>query len=351
MLVNFLASAQSMALSPVEQAEVRAALSAQMLHVSSASLALTSREKEEGRASLLTFMRAHPLRSSVGQRWGIRRLSFAALRSALAIALTGGTVAYAAEGSLPGDFLYPVKIHVTEPVIASLSLTDKSRAQWEVRTIDRRLTEAKTLQEQSSSPERHVILTEQMDRNVHDLQQYLNTLPEQDDRQDVRKELLSHLSEHEGTISALRSTFGLSDALRGLIREVAQEELGAPGEHRQVPLPSSGTAALLKQFQAERSRTESHEDSEWESSSSSLSSTYSLLPAFSSSVSHRQDRIEEGREKRSTDHRTRSLLRIVEPRSPLLFEDGDSSSSSEHSAYRSSASSDTSQEHSGERDD
>ena len=59
--------------------------------------------------------------------------------------LVGGSVSFAAEDTAPGDALYPVKIHMNEPVRSVLSFTPESRAQWELRLVERRLEEVEKL--------------------------------------------------------------------------------------------------------------------------------------------------------------------------------------------------------------
>lgn len=62
----------------------------------------------------------------------------------LIVAVSAGTVA-AAETALPGDVLYPIKVHVTEEVRATLAVTPKAKADWAVNRAERRLEEAATL--------------------------------------------------------------------------------------------------------------------------------------------------------------------------------------------------------------
>lgn len=59
----------------------------------------------------------------------------------------GGGISYAAEGSLPGDTLYPVKVHVNEKVQSALALSDESEARLQTRLVERRLHEAESLAE------------------------------------------------------------------------------------------------------------------------------------------------------------------------------------------------------------
>ncbi|MBX4192054.1 hypothetical protein KW798_01035 [Candidatus Parcubacteria bacterium] len=69
--------------------------------------------------------------------------SFAAL--VLVFLVVGSSTAYAAQGSLPGDLLYPVKIGVTEQVELALATTPQAKIDTEVRLADRRVSEAQTL--------------------------------------------------------------------------------------------------------------------------------------------------------------------------------------------------------------
>jgi hypothetical protein len=68
-------------------------------------------------------------------------LPFAVL---LVMGLGTGT-AFAAQGALPGDILYPVKIHVNEAVEVALATTPAQKAQTEESIADLRVVEAQTL--------------------------------------------------------------------------------------------------------------------------------------------------------------------------------------------------------------
>ena len=59
--------------------------------------------------------------------------------------LVGGTVTYAAERSLPGDVLYPVKIYVNESVKSATKVTPQSRVKFEEEKILKRFTEVESL--------------------------------------------------------------------------------------------------------------------------------------------------------------------------------------------------------------
>jgi len=78
--------------------------------------------------------------------WNFAFNKFAYVTSILLIvAMTGGTLAYADEYSLPGDMLYPIKRNITEPMHSILANTPSARAEWEATKAMRRLSEAELL--------------------------------------------------------------------------------------------------------------------------------------------------------------------------------------------------------------
>ena len=62
--------------------------------------------------------------------------------------VSGSGISFAAEGALPGDFLYPVKVAVNEEIRARLAFSDEAKTEWEAARVERRLEEAETLAEQ-----------------------------------------------------------------------------------------------------------------------------------------------------------------------------------------------------------
>lgn len=59
--------------------------------------------------------------------------------------MLGGGVSFAAENSLPGDTLYPVKVDVNEEVRGAFTFGAEAKAEWETRLAERRLEEAEQL--------------------------------------------------------------------------------------------------------------------------------------------------------------------------------------------------------------
>lgn len=87
-----------------------------------------------------------PLSTSVYYHLFVHSYNPMPLIAGLIIALfLGGGTSYAAEGSLPGDLLYPVKTHVNETVLASLAVSPEAQANVQADIAMRRLDEAQRL--------------------------------------------------------------------------------------------------------------------------------------------------------------------------------------------------------------
>ncbi len=69
----------------------------------------------------------------------------------LSVSFSG--VSLAAEKSLPGDFLYPIKIGSNEKIVDFLKFSDKSKDEWEERKIERRMDEYNNLRDRGQLTE------------------------------------------------------------------------------------------------------------------------------------------------------------------------------------------------------
>jgi hypothetical protein len=122
------------------------------MHVS-----LTEVEREKMRFLLREYAGMKPVRESAGPRtraravfidtWLIylRRPASIALTAVLVLTLSSSGIAYAAEGALPGDTLYPIKVAVVEPVRLALAASPEASAALQMKFAERRVDEAATL--------------------------------------------------------------------------------------------------------------------------------------------------------------------------------------------------------------
>ena len=116
------------------------------------NISLSKEEKTRMREHLLVYMKEYPAteRQHITERslkwFESLTLMLKPMPLILILALLiGGGTSYAAEGALPGDALYAVKVNVNEEVRGWLAASDQDKASWEAKRADRRLTEAEEL--------------------------------------------------------------------------------------------------------------------------------------------------------------------------------------------------------------
>ena len=90
----------------------------------------------------------------------VRARALAAM--AVLVVFVGSSTAYAAQGTLPGDLLYPVKIHITEPVEVALAKTPEARANVEAGLAKRRVAEAQQLE---ADGRLDIVVSEEIEKN------------------------------------------------------------------------------------------------------------------------------------------------------------------------------------------
>ncbi len=122
--------------------------------------ALSLREREAMRERVLSFMKTSPLpvrnenmvRHHLGEARNkslvavtkLKRKRMISIIVAVLFGLSGG-VSYAAQGSLPGDTLYPVKVHVNEGVEGAFQVGAKAEAEFARKELERRAAETEAL--------------------------------------------------------------------------------------------------------------------------------------------------------------------------------------------------------------
>jgi hypothetical protein len=88
-----------------------------------------------------------------------------------------GTLAYAAQDSLPGEFLYPIKTEITEKIEEGLALTTETKLKVQTKRVNRRVEEALTLVEGNKfSPENQIIIEDQISIDMVKLSENIDIL-------------------------------------------------------------------------------------------------------------------------------------------------------------------------------
>lgn len=127
------------------------------------AVSLSDTEKQDVRDALQAYVSYHPVRPLAKRAEFLRtyerqgtlswlhisrpfseRLS-TVLAGFFVFALVGGGVSFAAEGSMPGSTLYPIKVDVIEEVRSWVLINPEAKAAWEARRVERRLEEAISL--------------------------------------------------------------------------------------------------------------------------------------------------------------------------------------------------------------
>ncbi|MBI5138179.1 MAG: hypothetical protein HZA95_00045 [Candidatus Vogelbacteria bacterium] len=124
------------------------------------NIKLSSTEKQKMRNELLAFMRENPAKADQYEKYALGYSDrtfgsvfylFRSNRMRMASAfvmillLIGGGVSYAAEGALPGDVLYSVKVSLNEPILTAMASSAKEKASVAVKLAVRRLEEVEAL--------------------------------------------------------------------------------------------------------------------------------------------------------------------------------------------------------------
>ena len=114
-----------------------------------------------------------------------------------------GSVSYAAEGTVPGDILYPIKIHVNENVESALAVSSESEARLEAEFAERRIMEAEALREESRLDRKtKAELSAQFNEHTSDMEDSLRELADDDSERamEISSDFEATLSEHFDTL-------------------------------------------------------------------------------------------------------------------------------------------------------
>lgn len=120
------------------------------LHIqkAGAELTLTSQERARMREAVRSYMLMKPRAVRAESERAVSSWFFMpryALTLALALVVSSAGISYAAEGALPGDVLYPIKVGFNEPLAGALSLSSEARVAWATRVAEERIQEAAVL--------------------------------------------------------------------------------------------------------------------------------------------------------------------------------------------------------------
>ena len=114
-------------------------------------ISLSKEEKSSIRNILISYSKKSPYYSERTSYGRLFNFAFVANRKVLISAfvilllILGTGTSYAAEGSLPGDMLYSIKVNVNEKIASLKAITPEAKAKFNTKIIKKRLEEADKL--------------------------------------------------------------------------------------------------------------------------------------------------------------------------------------------------------------
>lgn len=173
--------------------------------------------------------------------------------------LMGGTVSFAAENTVPGDVLYPVKVRVNESVRGVIAVSPKAKAEWDVRLVERRLEEVEMLAVASSSPESQEIAKENFEHYAERAKTRIAEFEEGDHEEALRvagnfsdalhrhEEKIAKISADKGAtvdmvvstttrgvVTTTTTTTVRNESLRGTLKKVRETRDHADEKHKEL---------------------------------------------------------------------------------------------------------------------
>ncbi len=177
-----------------------------------ASVNLTSAERSGIRSVLLTHAAQHEPAGEtssgfLGWFWMFKGIPAMAMVLFLLVG-AGAGVSYAAEGALPGDALYAIKLHINEAFLARLAAnTAEAQARIEAQWAQRRLQEAELLAgKQQLTPERRLQLASAFNQHASRVKNEITALAASDNTTaatDIDNSFQASLEAHETVMTGL----------------------------------------------------------------------------------------------------------------------------------------------------
>ena len=132
---------------------------------------------------------------------------FVGVMAILLLASTVGSVTYASEDTVPGDTLYPVKIHWNEGIRGAFAFGHVAKAHWNAELAARRLEEAEKLEwTNEATPEQIALLEERFEHYAEKMQAHVEKVEEKAGAEAAAKissRVESILAAHEGLLALI----------------------------------------------------------------------------------------------------------------------------------------------------
>lgn len=192
------------------------------------NLRLTSEEKFYMRSALLDAMEAStatPSKAPPSRSFLFHSRRFtAALSGTFAGVLLLGTTTFAAQGALPGDPLYPVKIHVNETAFGVAAVGDEAKAKWNASVAEERVKEATQLALAGKLSSRTVAeLESDFDDHAQKVVSFAKKVREKDPKKSskISEDFSSSLEKHSDVLAEIGRPASLAQAAAPVAKMMA----------------------------------------------------------------------------------------------------------------------------------
>jgi len=219
---------------------------------------LTPLEKSEIRSALLRHVKASPVSGAAFSGAILSLFSISNFRNKKTISafvigglLFGSSVSFAAEGTVPGDALFPIKIHVNEAVRGAMMVSPKAKADWEIQLGKRRLEEVEKLaaspilvpQAQHEAQQNLVSYTQHVEDRIsklesdNDGENALDVAASLSNLLDVHEQILRGLSSDDKDLEKVREFRGEAEKKhKDLMVKYYKEDNEVNGGNQDVPV-------------------------------------------------------------------------------------------------------------------
>src|SRR3989338_2745450 len=138
--------------------------------------------------------------------------------------LAGGSVTMAAEKSLPGDLLYPIKIHINESAKSLTAVSPEAKGKFEIEKLEQRLKEAEILSNRGElDPKSRAILEKRLDVEINNAKSRISNL-EADSKieaaTDISSRLEISLQAHEKVLTFISGDSAKNEEIKPLIEKI-----------------------------------------------------------------------------------------------------------------------------------
>ena len=141
--------------------------------------------------------------------------------AALILVIGGGSLSFAAEGSLPGDWLYPIKINVNEKAKKLTLKTSEAKIAWQEKRIERRLEELdKLVTDNKINPTVTKVVENYLGQQMKDFDNAIINIS--DDKIEIAEEATNHVDTLLNTHRVLAKINQIAESRDGEYKKIAK---------------------------------------------------------------------------------------------------------------------------------